>query len=136
MGIQIEFNPDLALRNIDEFKNGKRFREECIPENLKEGEVYDFLKKDQRNYWLMGEQPLLETKGNGVLSNPLASIIILEATHFLKEGESYTKGKYKIVEVFDDDKLSDDHTEFLWANESEIKKLDLHPAISKYFDWI
>jgi hypothetical protein len=49
----------------------------------------------------------LETKGDQQLSKPLASIIILEATHFLLNGEPYTKGKYKIVEVFtpDDSKI-------------------------------
>jgi len=30
MGIKVEFNPDLALRNISEFKNGRRQIEECI----------------------------------------------------------------------------------------------------------
>jgi len=101
MGIQTEYNPDLALRNFLEFKEGRRLKEECMPEQLLNGQVYDFLKKGQRNYWLEGEIPLLETKGNSVLSKPLASIIILEATHFLFNGEPYTKGKYKVVLVFD-----------------------------------
>jgi len=105
MGIKVEFNPDLALRNISEFKNENRKEEECIPENLEAGKVYNFLKKDQRNYWLYGEIPLIETKGNEVLSRPKASIIILEATHFLKDREIYTKGNYKVVEVFDDNKI-------------------------------
>jgi hypothetical protein len=104
MGIKVEFNPDLALRSFEEFKNGNRKKEECLPEVLTANQVYDFLKRDQRNYWLMGELPLLETKGNQVLSRPKASIIILEATHFLQDGEVWTKGKYKIVEVFDDNK--------------------------------
>jgi hypothetical protein len=52
MGIQVEFNPDLALRDISEFKKGNRKEEECIPENLEAGKIYPFLKKDQRNYWL------------------------------------------------------------------------------------
>ncbi len=39
MGIKIEFNPDLALRNIGEHKKGQRREEECIPENLKIGGV-------------------------------------------------------------------------------------------------
>ena len=99
MGIKVEFNPDLALRNITEHKNGKRKIEECIPENLEVGKVYDFFKKEQRNYWLHGEVPLIETKGNGVLSRPKASIIILEATHFLEGEEICTKGKYKVIEV-------------------------------------
>lgn len=101
MGIQTEYNPDLALRNISEFKNGNRKKEECIPENLKTGQIHKFLKKGQRNYWFEGEIPLLETKGNQQLSRPIASIIIIEATHFLLNGELYTKGKYKVVEVFD-----------------------------------
>ncbi len=105
MGIPVEFNPDLALRNIDHFKKGERDKEECIPENLEEGQVHTFLKKGQRLYWLFGEVPLVETKGNQNLSKPLASIIILESTHFLKDGETYTKGKYKVIEVFNDDKI-------------------------------
>ncbi|OGF20778.1 hypothetical protein A2316_04200 [Candidatus Falkowbacteria bacterium RIFOXYB2_FULL_38_15] len=105
MGIQVEFNPDLALRDISEFKKGNRKVEECIPENLEAGKAYPFFKKDQRNYWLFGEIPLLQTKGNGVLSRPRASIVMLEATHFLVDGEVYTRGKYKVVEVFRDNKI-------------------------------
>jgi hypothetical protein len=101
MGITTEYNPDLALRSIEEFRKGKRTEEECLPEHLIEGKTYEFLKKGQRNYWLEGELPLLETKGNQQLSKPLASIIILEATHFLLNGEPWTKGKYKIVEIFE-----------------------------------
>jgi len=105
MGIIVEFNPDLALRNISEFKSGNRKKEECIPEEIKSGEVYDFLKNGQRNYYLYGEIPLLETEGNQRLSRPKASIIILEAIHFLENDKIYTKGKYKIVEVFNDEKI-------------------------------
>lgn len=100
MGIQVEFNPDLALRNISEFRKGSRKKEECIPEDIEAGKVYDFLKCGQRNYWIEGEIPLVETKGNQQLSRPLASIIILEAVHVLLDGKPYTKGKYKVVEVF------------------------------------
>lgn len=103
MGIIIEFNPDLALRNISEYKNGNRKIEECIPEDLQAGKVYDFLKLGQRNYWFFGELPLLETKGNGELSRPLASIQIMEVTHFIFDDEVFTKGKYKVIEVFHDD---------------------------------
>jgi len=105
MGIQVEFNPDLALRSISEFKAGNRKIEECIPENLEAGKVYEFLKLGQRNYWLNGELPLLETKGNAELSRPKASITILEATHFNRDGKIWTKGKYKVTEVFMDDKI-------------------------------
>jgi hypothetical protein len=105
MGIQVEFNPDLALRNRSEYKSGKRKIEECIPNPLKKGKIYKFLKKEQRNYWLHGEIPLVETKGNQNLSRPKASIVILEATHFLENGEMYTRGKYKVIEVFKDNKI-------------------------------
>ena len=44
MGIAVEFNPDLALRHINHFKRGERLIEECIPENLEAGEIYNFLK--------------------------------------------------------------------------------------------
>jgi len=100
MGIKTEFNPDLALRNISEFRNGNRKREECVPESMEAGQVHDFLKEGQRNYWIEGEIPLVETKGNQQLSRPLASIVILEAVHFLLEGRPHTKGKYRVVEVF------------------------------------
>lgn len=105
MGIKVEFNPDLSLRNISEFKNGSRQLEECIPENLEAGKIYDFFKKDLRNYWLDGEIPLVETQGDQKLSRPLASVIILEATHFKKGDSLYTKGKYKVVDIFHDDKI-------------------------------
>ena len=103
MGIAVEFNPDLALRDIAEFKAGRRKIEECIPENLNEGKVYDFLKKGQRLYWLFGELPLRETKGGQVLSRPKASVIVLEVTHFLDGGDMFTKGKYKIAKILGDD---------------------------------
>jgi len=105
MGIKVEFNPDLALRNISEYKNGNRKIEECIPENIEAGKTYPFLKCDQRNYWLYGKIPLIETKGNEILSRPKASIIILEATHFIIDNIIYTKGAYKVVEAFNDDDI-------------------------------
>jgi hypothetical protein len=106
MGIQVEFNPDLALRNIQEYKKGSRSLEECIPENLEENVIYSFLKKGQRFYWLHGEIPLLETKGEGQLSRPVASVRILTVTHFFRDGhpdDVYTKGKYLVKEVYDKD---------------------------------
>jgi hypothetical protein len=102
MGIKVEFNPDLALRNISEFKNGNRKIEECIPETLEAGRTYPFLKRDQRLYWLHGQIPLIETKGGEVLSRPKAVIVITEVTHFVKNGEIYTRGLYRVDEVIDD----------------------------------
>jgi hypothetical protein len=105
MGIGVEFNPDLALRDVSEHKKGNRKIEECIPENMETGKVYDFLKNGQRNYWLHGEIPLIETKGSEKLSRPRASIHILEATHFLDGKEIWTKGKFKVIEVFTDGEI-------------------------------
>jgi len=105
MGITVEYNPDLALRNISEYHSGRRSLEECIPDPLEAGKTYDFLKEGQRNYWLLGEQPLLETLGYQQLSSPLASIVILEATHFLKDGTVFTRGKYLIKEIFSNDEI-------------------------------
>lgn len=105
MGITVEFNPDLALRNISEYKAGRRKREECIPAKIVKGKTYSFLKRGQRNYWLHGELPLLETVGNQQLSRPLASIRILEVTHYLRDKEVFTKGTYKVIEVFSDDTI-------------------------------
>jgi len=101
MGILVEFNPDLALRDYSEFLKGARKKEECIPERLMAGMIYDFLKKGQRNYWLTDEIPLLKTEGDQKLSRPIASIMILEATHIMINGEIYTKGKYQVKSIFD-----------------------------------
>jgi len=100
MGIAVEFNPDLALRDYSQYKLGKRKRDECLPAKIAKGKIYNFLKSGQRNYWLEGELPFLKTEGNAKLSRPLASIRILEATHFLQRGMLFTRGKYKTVEVF------------------------------------
>ncbi len=105
MGIITGYNPDLALRHISEFKKGNRKITECIPKNIHINQIYSFLKKGQRLYWLHGETPLLETAGKGNLSKPKASIIILEATHFLDGSEVYTKSKYQVTEIFTDKKI-------------------------------
>ncbi|MBI2636867.1 MAG: hypothetical protein HYW81_01600 [Parcubacteria group bacterium] len=69
------------------------------------GKTYPFLKAGQRNYWLLGELPLVETKGNQELSRPLASIRILEVKHFLRGSEVYTRGMYEVIAVFTDDSI-------------------------------
>ncbi len=105
MGIQVEFNPELALFNFSEFRQKQRLLEECIPEKILEGKVYNFLKDGLRNYYLFGEVPLIETNRNHIHSPPMASVIILSVTHFLKNGTPFTKGEYKVVEVFNDNKI-------------------------------
>ena len=108
MGITVDYNPDLALRDYSEFEKGNRKELECVPKNLEVGKIYNFLKKGQRLYWLSddeywkkGEMPLCKTEGNQKLSRPIASIKMLEVTHFLDNEEVFTKGKYKVIEIFD-----------------------------------
>lgn len=105
MGIKVEYNPDLALRDIKHFESGERKEEECIPILIEAGRTYSFLKKDQRLYWLHGEIPLLRTEGAEKLSRPIASIVIKWAQHFLDSGEVFTKGEYEVVKIFDDDEI-------------------------------
>jgi len=105
MGIQVEFNPDLALRNIAEFGAGRRKKEECIPHPLEAGKVYPFLKNGQRFYWLHGEIPLLQTQGNEKLSRPVASIVIRWAKHYMDRGQLFTMGEFEVIEVFEDKKI-------------------------------
>ena len=104
MGIQTEYNPDLALRP---YNTDGREPEECLPEKLEEGEIHNFLKKGQRLFWLSddpewknGQIPLYETIGQGKFSRPIASVKIIEVTHFLKNSEVWTKGKYKVISIF------------------------------------
>jgi len=103
MGIKVEFNPDLCLRDISEYRAGRRLEAECLPEQLDEGAVYAFLKSDQRLYWLFGELPLRETKGGEQLSRPKASVVITEVTHFVEDGKMFTKGKYKVAKTLAED---------------------------------
>lgn len=100
MGIAVEFNTDLCLRA---FGTEGRKPEECLPERPEEGKTYGFLKSGQRNFWLEGEFPLRETKGGQQLSRPLASIVMVEAVHFLLDRRPFTKGKYRIVKVLGKD---------------------------------
>ena len=98
MGIQVEFNLDLALRRHGSMG---RLEEECVPEKLEIEKIYPFLKDGQRNYLFEGEIPLRITEGNQKLSRPIASVVILETTHFLSLGEMCTKGRYLVREVYD-----------------------------------
>ncbi len=99
MGIQVEFNPDLNLRNYAAFERGERKAEECIPRKLEAGKSYSFLKQGQRLYWLEGEFPLRETTGDQKLSRPVASIIMKEVVHFMQDGKSYTRGTYEVKKI-------------------------------------
>lgn len=99
MSINVRFAPDLVLRNFSEHLSGAKQKEECIPQDLKKDGVYSFLKKGQRVYWLDGEQPLLEKSIDDEISPPIASVILLEATHFKEGGKIWTRGKYKVKKL-------------------------------------
>lgn len=103
MWILVEYNPDLALRDFSKYENWERKYEECIPKDLSIWKTYNFLKKWQRNYYLLDDEPvpLIKTQWNQVLSRPFASIKILEATHFNLNWDIWTKWKYKVIEIFD-----------------------------------
>ena len=98
MGIKVEFNLDLALR---EYGTGGRLETECLPKDLKEGEEYEFLKTGQRNFWLEGACPLRTTGGNQKLSRPIAAVQIVNYTHSLKDGKPHTSGIYRVIQIFD-----------------------------------
>lgn len=104
MEIKTEFESALILCNMREFVMDKRKFDECIPENLKEGREYGFLKSGQLNYWILGKFPLHEkldppVGGVTVSKDPRAIINIFEVTHFIDNGQIFTKGKYKILQV-------------------------------------
>jgi hypothetical protein len=98
MSILAEYCPELCLR---EFNSPNKDPEECLPENLIAGNTYNFLKLGQRHYWLLGEIALRKTIGDEKLSRPIASIIILNSTHFVKDNKVWTKGSFKVIEIFD-----------------------------------
>jgi hypothetical protein len=105
MGIVVEFNPDLTLRNKPAIKKYCRKLEECIPSPLIAGKIYEFLKKEQRFYWLHNELPFLETQGKGELSSSMASITHLELIHFKISGDVMTKGKNKVIKVLSEGEI-------------------------------
>ncbi len=99
MGIESIFNFVLALRNSEEARTGARESDECIPERLVSGESYRFLKKGQRLFLMTEEIPLVESLGARRVSSPLASIRMLEVTHFVEKGEVWTRGRYMVIET-------------------------------------
>jgi len=64
-------------------------------------------------YYLLGPVPLRTTTGEGNISKPIASIQILEATHFMQDGNPMTKGCYKVVEAFEDNEIHFDGFEII-----------------------
>lgn len=99
MGIKVEFNPDLALRSIEEFKAGRRAEDECVPESLEVGKSYRFRKLGQRLYHIGGKTPLLLTEGEERCTEPLAAVRITEVSHILEGDTVFTVGTYSVDRV-------------------------------------
>ena len=81
MGIQVEFNPDLALRDISHHREGKRSLEECLPKLLREGATHHFKKKGQRNYYFLEPVPLLKQRKSTTIP-PLAPLLFWKQLTF------------------------------------------------------
>ena len=76
MGIQVEFNPDLALR---EFKTEGRLEEECLPKFLDDGKTHSVLKKGKRKYSKWVFKALLNKRVNGENLWRIDDIVLLPA---------------------------------------------------------
>ena len=96
MRMKIKYDSNLCLR-----RHGTPDRSfmENLPKDLVMNRTYYFLKTGKREFFIEGKIPLRETDGNGNLSRPLANVRIPEYTHFLKDGEVYTRGEYVILEI-------------------------------------
>lgn len=96
MGTIVEFNTVLALR-----KSGteNREKEECLPEKLETGKVYNFLKEGQRIFALDTEMPLIETKGNQQFEKELGVVKVINVEHLIRNNRTFTRGQYKIIGV-------------------------------------
>lgn len=103
MGVPVEFNTVLALRDRRMSGDVSRATDELLPETLAKGDEHAFTKRGQRIYRLDVEIPLVVTHGNHDISRPLAAVVILEATHVLRDGAYWTIGRYRITEVFSSD---------------------------------
>ena len=95
----MEKNNDLALFASSVCKKGHHKSGECIPEHIELGATYDFLKKGHRTYEVPGEVTLLEMQPDEVLFDIRARVEITDVSYEIEEGQSYTKGQYKVLEI-------------------------------------
>jgi hypothetical protein len=94
MGIKVEFNPDLCLR---EFGTEGRDLAECVPPVMTTGTFFQFLKEGQRCFWFEGPVDLRITKGNGNFGDPIAQVRIINASHHIRDGKVWTEGLARIL---------------------------------------
>lgn len=91
------YNTDLAL--IDRNDSSGHRPEERMPEELEVGRIYPFIKKGHRTYEPFSEVTLLEMKRSEVLFSLVARVTILSVEYVVEEGQSYTKGEYRVEEL-------------------------------------
>ena len=94
-GSEMEYNTILALRHN---KSPDRKPEECLPDIIKEGFFYKFLKDRYRIFPIGRQIPLVKTEGEGRLSDTLAQVIITQQTQYMLGGNIFTKGEYVVTE--------------------------------------
>ncbi len=83
------------------FGTKRKKESECLPEKLEARKQYSFLKNGQLCFWLKSSIPLKKIEKDGKTSKPLASVVILDETHFMGPSERiYTAGTYFIKEVY------------------------------------
>ncbi|MCC2631753.1 MAG: hypothetical protein K0S20_452 [Patescibacteria group bacterium] len=93
------YNTDLALYQAGKYKKGKYLQEECFPESLEVGGTYPFLKKGHRNYEKFSQVTILEMRDDEVLFDLRATAAILGTSFVVIDGQSYTKGEFKVNEL-------------------------------------
>jgi hypothetical protein len=93
MSLAISYCKLLALRAHN--TPGRR-PEECLPQSMSPEKVYPFDKSEQRVFDIQRTIPLHETKGGEQLSRPIALIEIIEPVHYKKDGDIWTRGKYRV----------------------------------------
>jgi hypothetical protein len=71
------------------------------PVELKLNKTYEFIIRGQRVYPLKTDITLRQIDSTGKPLRELALVRIIEATHFLLEGEVMTKGLYNVLEVYE-----------------------------------
>lgn len=93
MELEIKVCDSLKLETFD---SCDRPIEQCIPEEIINGEIYRFIKYGQLVFNLKRNISLTENREGGT-SNQVALVKILESTHYLEGDMPWTKGTYRII---------------------------------------
>lgn len=101
MGVPVEFNAVLALRDAAESINEQRHVDEYLPDHPKVGQEYGFRKCGQRIYQLGVPLSLLTTAGDNKTMQKVGTAVIIEARHIMEEDHVLTIGRYRILKLND-----------------------------------